>query len=140
GQSTSLRLTFSAPSGTSLAIKTATLTIHSNDSRTPVKNVTLRGLATAGQGSTLEPSLQRILDLYQIPDKVGDSNPNDVFLDDPPVTPNDEVSLRQFRKAGAGNVTIQVLGVFGVGLNPALRLGYFVAGSLARQGELCSVG
>ena len=93
GQSISLKLTFTAPSSTSLGIKTANLAITSNDPTTPVKNVELRGIATAGTGGTNEPSLQQVLNLYEIPDTVGDSNINDVFLDDPPVTPNDEVTI-----------------------------------------------
>jgi hypothetical protein len=139
GQSASLSITFSAPGSTSLNIKTAALTIQSNDPKTPAKRVDLRGLATAGTGGTLEPSLQRVLDLYQIPDDVGDSNPNDVFLDDPPVTSNDEVSLQQLKKAGPGDVTINVIGVFGVSSNPAVRFGYYEPGSPAKQTELFTI-
>jgi hypothetical protein len=139
GQSTSLKLTFSATSNTSLGVKTANLAIHSNDPDTPVKNVELRGLATAGTGGTNEPSLQRVFDLYEIPDDVGDSNPSDVFLDDPPAGPNDEVSLQQLKKAGPGDVTIQVIGVFGVSSNPAVRLGYYEPGSPAKQTELFTI-
>lgn len=139
GQSMSLKLTFTAPAGTALGVKTATLAIESDDPKTPVKNVALRGLATAGTGGELEPSLQRVLDLYQIPVNVGDSNPDDVFLNDPPTTPNDEVLLQQLRKAGSGDVVIQLLDVFGVASNPALRFGYYEPGTPAKNTELFTV-
>ncbi len=139
GQSASLKLTFTAPSSTALGIKTANLAISSNDPMTPVKNVALRGIATAGQGGTNEPSLQRILDLYQIPDNVGDSNPDDVFLDDPPITPNDELEFTQFKKAGPGNVTIQPLAVFGVASTPTLRFGTYEPGTPDATTELFDI-
>lgn len=140
GQSLSLKLTFTAPSSTSLGIHTANLAIHSDDPSTPVKNVELRGLATAGTGGTNEPSLQRILDLYQIPDNVGDSNPGDVFLDDPPVTPNNEITIQQLKKAGAGDVTIQPIAVFGVSNPATVRLGTYEPGTPGKQMELFTIG
>ena len=139
GQSVSLKLTFTAPTGTALGIKTANLAISSNDPTTPVKNVALRGIATAGEGGTNEPSLQRIMDLYQIPDNVGDSNPDDVYLDDPPITPNDELEFTQFKKAGAGNVTIQPIAVFGVASTPTLRFGTYEPGTPDATTELFDI-
>ena len=73
GQSVNVSIVFNPPSTTSAGIKTATLEIKSNDANTPTKTVSLRGLATTGTGGTNEPSLQRILDLYQIPVNVGDA-------------------------------------------------------------------
>src|SRR5207237_6275389 len=111
-------------------IRSAALQIKSNDPDTPVMTVTLRGLGTSGTGGTNEPSLQKVFDLYQIPITVGDSNPSDVYLDDPPVTPNDELTIQQFRKAGDGPVTITPLAAFGVGSStaPTPRFGYYTPG------------
>jgi hypothetical protein len=136
GESLPLKITFSAATSTALGVKTATLSI-SGDGKT--KNVRLRGLATAGTGGENEPSLQRILDLYEIPVNVGDANPADVYLGDPPATPNDEVTMQQLQKAGDGPVIIQPLAVFGVSSNPALRFGYYEPGSPSNTTELLSV-
>lgn len=135
-ESLSLKITFSAASSTSLGIKTATLTVVTS---TKTKTVALRGLATKGTGGENEPSLQRILDLYQIPDTVGDTNPDDVFLDDPPHTPNDEVPLQQLKKAGNGPVTITPLAVFGVTSTPGVRFGFYEPGSPTGLHEVFNV-
>jgi hypothetical protein len=71
------------PAGHALNDQDATLTIR-RDGKT--KTVSLRGLPTAGTGGENEPSLQRVLDLYEIPLNVGDANPSDVFIGDPPTT------------------------------------------------------
>ncbi|MEO6434450.1 MAG: hypothetical protein ABIP55_01650, partial [Tepidisphaeraceae bacterium] len=131
-----IKLTFSAPSGTALGVKAATLTISSSAN---TETATLRGLATNGIGGENEPSLQRVLDLYNFPINVGDANPSDVYIGDPPSVPNDEVFVQQLRKAGSGPVTIAPLAVFGVSSNPALRLGYYEPGSPAARTELFSV-
>ena len=136
GESLPLKITFSAPSGTALNIKTATLTINAEGK---TKTVSLRGLATSGTGGTNEPSLQRLLDLYQIPVNVGDANPDDVYLGDPPGA-SDEVLRQRFVKAGSGPVIVQPLGVFGVSANPSLRFGWYGAGSQNDRTELFTVG
>ena len=44
--------------------------------------------------------LQRVLDLYQLPINVGDSNPLDLYLDDPSMDGNDEIIASLLQKAG----------------------------------------
>src|SRR5204863_475277 len=102
--------------------------IDSNDPTTPATIINLRGLAAVGTGGAMEPSLQRILDLYQIPDNVGDSNPDDTYIDMPALQPNDEVPIQRLRRAAAGPVTITPLAVFGVKVAPTLRFGYYQPG------------
>jgi hypothetical protein len=136
GDSFPVRLTFSAPTGTALDVKTASLTIASDSGS---ETASLRGLATNGTGGANEPSLQRILDLYDFPINVGDANPDDVFIGDPPATPNDEVTIQQLKKAGSGPVTITPLAAFGVSSTPALRLGWYEAGSPSNRAELFTV-
>src|SRR5262249_22571040 len=106
GSSKSFPIGFGAKA---IGIRTATLTVKTNDPNHTKTTIALRGLGTAGTGGLLEPSLQRILDLYQIPVNVGDDNPNDTNFPVPPKTPNDEVTLQTLKKAGSGNVTIQLL-------------------------------
>src|SRR5258706_7136837 len=102
----------------SKGIKTAAATIHSDDALNPVVSVSLRGLGTTGLGGANEPSLQSILDLYQIQVNVGDDNAStnvinsNVGLQKADLL-GDEISLQKFHKAGTGNVTITPLAVFG---------------------------
>ncbi|MGB7156696.1 MAG: choice-of-anchor D domain-containing protein [Tepidisphaeraceae bacterium] len=139
GKSATIGVSFDPSGSTSLGIKTATLDITSNDPNSPLRQVRLRGLATSGEGGSNEPSLQRVLDLWQIPVNVGDSDPTTVALDNPPVTPNDEVSLQRMVKAGAGPVTIEPLAVFGLESRPAMELGYYEPGTPTERTELFSI-
>jgi hypothetical protein len=103
----------------------ATLAIHSNAANAPVLNVTLRGLGTKGLQGANEPSLQWILDTYQIPVRVGDSNPAESTLDLPAKTPNDEVVAQMFRKAGSGAVTLTPIAVFSNTASPGMIAGRY---------------
>src|SRR5688500_13333730 len=139
-----LNVVFKPTSSTTFTIKTSTVEIRSNDPDQPFIQVSLRGLPTAGTGGQLEPSLQRVLDLYQIPVNVGDANPDntDLFnLTDLLVTPNDEIDMQRLVKAGAGDVVIEPLAVFGVSSTPALRFGWYHAGTAdskeRRAGKAC---
>ena len=95
-----------AAAPTSLGIKTATLADHEQRRRRSRRStVNLRGLATAGTGGQNEPSLQRMLDLYQIPINVGDTNPANTNLfsnAEPLSSANDEVTCQRLVKAGSG--------------------------------------
>ena len=109
GSSAQLQVVFDP---TSAGPKRATLTVSGNDTAHPQQTVALRGLGTQGLGGTSEPSLQWILDTYDIPVNVGDSNPADSSL---PTTAllGDEVPMQRMIKASSGNVTIEPLAVFG---------------------------
>ena len=122
GSSVKVSVSFGA---TQLGPEGATLVVKSNATNGSTLNVTLRGLGTKGLQGANEPSLQWILDTYQIPVKVGDSTPAEGTLDDPPRTPNDEVVAQMFRKAGTGSVTITPIAVFSGEASPALTLGYY---------------
>ena len=103
----------------------AALHIVSDDPAVSAVDVTLRGLGTYGLFGSNEPSLQWILDTYQIPVKVGDSTPAESTLDFPPKIPNDEVPLQLMVKAGAGNVKVQPIAVFSNAADPAQRVGFY---------------
>ena len=143
GASVQVTLAFMAPSNAAVgSIRTASLDIKSNDADAPAVSIALRGLVTAGTGGPNEPSLQRILELWQIPTVVGDADPAtaDLYSNAVPIQgPNDEIATQRIVKAGAGLVTVQVLGVFGVSSSPALRFGWYDAGSPTGRQQLFTV-
>ena len=117
-------LVFKPPSSETAGVKTGLFTILTTSQQS--KSVRLRGIATTGLSGSNEPSLQRILDLYQIPDNVGDSNPNDDALNEPPLTPNSELNIETLVKAGAGSVTAYPIAEFAQVVNPSILFGYNV--------------
>ena len=95
GSSTTLKVAFKPPS---LDLFTATLQIASNDPDQPVMSITLRGLGTSGRSEDAEPSLHgAVLDAYQIPLAVGDSDPSTNILDGP--VRSEEVAMPLLRRA-----------------------------------------
>ncbi|HEX8521614.1 MAG TPA: choice-of-anchor D domain-containing protein [Tepidisphaeraceae bacterium] len=124
GQSVDVWVNYTA---SAIAIQTATLTVKSNDAANPLMTVALRGLGTAGTGGSNEPSLQMLMNLFQIPINVGDPTPNTYDLPATPSTPNDEVVMPIMTKAGSGSVTIELLASFGVGQSgtPTTRFGWY---------------
>ena len=118
-----------------IGIRTGNLTINSNDTSTPTKQINLRGLGTAGEGGNLEPSLQRIFDLYQMPVNVGDPTPDTTDYPAPP-TSGESIDIQKLVKAGAGNVTIEVLANFANSVSPSSRFGYYSPGDLATRTQL----
>ena len=143
GASVSVTMALLTPSNAAVgSIRTASLDIKSNDLDTPAVSIALRGLVTAGAGGQNEPSLQRILDVWGIPTNVGDADPNNTNLysdAQPLVGPNDEVAATRLVKAGAGPVTLQPLALFGVSSNPAVRFGWYDAGSPTGRQQLFTV-
>jgi fibronectin type 3 domain-containing protein len=122
-------------------IRAASLQIKTNDPDTPIITIALRGIGTSGTGGLNEPSLQQILNLYQIPINVGDSTPDETNLDNPAVSPNDELIMSTLIKEGVGPVTIEPLSVFGVGDSniPTFRFGYYTPGNKNDTTELLNV-
>jgi fibronectin type 3 domain-containing protein len=121
-----------------VGIRSGTLTITTNDANQPSKIITLRGLGTAGNGGNLEPSLQRILDLYQIPVNVGDPTPDTTDIPAPP-TSGETLNIERLVKAGTGPVTIEVLGNFANSVSPSSRFGWYSAGQLVDRKQLFTV-
>lgn len=118
----------------------ALLQIDSNDPDTPQAAVSLRGLGTKGLGGQNEPSLQWILDTYEISNNVGDSDPTTNAI--PSTTPlGDEVSLPQFQKAGTGQVTLEPIAVFAPKSSSGIvvKFGYYTSGNAASKKQLFTV-
>jgi len=140
GSSVDVVLAFNPTASTSIAIKTATLTIKSNDPTRSSLAIELRGLPTTGTGGQNEPSLQRILDLWKIKTNVGDNDASTTVYPSTPVSGSDVVNLPRLVKADTSKpVTVEVLGVMGVATNPAVRFAHYKAGSPAEQNELFTV-
>jgi len=122
GQSASLKVVF-AP--TAAAVRAATLDIASNDPDSPLVSIPLRGLGTAGQFGEAEPSLQRIMDTFQIPINVGDGNPATSLLDGPGAS--DEIAMPLLKKAGPGSVRLTLLAAFTWEFSPVADFGWYRA-------------
>ena len=114
---------------TALGPQGAVLNVASSDPANPAASVALRGLGTKGEQGDLEPSLQWILDTYQIRVRTGDSDPTESTLDVTPLDPNDEVLAPLFTKAGPGPVSIVPIAVYSNAASPALTLGYYTKSS-----------
>ncbi|QOV90008.1 hypothetical protein IPV69_01140 [Humisphaera borealis] len=138
--STSMSLAFKPPAGSTSTIRTATLTLTTNDLTKPTITVSLRGLATAGIGGQLEPSLQRIFDLYSINSRTGDSNPatTNLFSNTEVRGVNDEVTMQLLKKSGTAAVTIEPLAAFAGG-SPAGIVGWYKSGTPGTKNKLLSV-
>ena len=99
---------------TSTGPKGALLRVASNDTTAPLSDTVLRGLGTIGIGGSNEPSLQWILDTYQIQVNVGDPNPADYLLGSGSAPLGEEVIVSGFTKAESDTpVTVQPIAVFG---------------------------
>ncbi len=131
-----------AMNASSTGLKTATLTIKSNDPDQPNTIIDLRGIGTTGTGGQNEPSLQAILNLYNIPIATGDANPanTDLYNANEPLGANDEAfGMERLQKADVGPITITPLAVMGVATNPSLRFGFYEAGTGGIKTELFTV-
>ena len=139
------RLTFNVEHiADAVAISTATLTVKTNDLSAPSQTFRLRGLGTAGEGGDLEPSLQRILDLYGLPIDVADPDPDTVDYPDDTIIPgSNEVTAQLFRAAGGGPVTVELLASMGTAIDnehdATSVLGYYPDGDPAAEVELLRV-
>ena len=109
------------------------------------KFVGLNGLGKVGTGGANEPSLQYILDTYNIAVDAGDDDPSTNIFD---LTGGDtyndllgdEVDIQQFERATDGLVTIQVLGVYGPeASNPIVGFGWYESGNPGATTELFTV-
>lgn len=128
----------------SIGLKTAVINITTSDSLNSL-SVPLRGLGTAGIGSTNEPSLQALFNLFQISVSAGDDAPATNVINSNTASRKaallgDEVPLQQFRKAGPGNVVIEPLAVFGpTASNPVVGMGWYASGNRNSRQELFTV-
>ena len=88
----------------------------------------MRGLVTAGDHDNLEPSLQKIFNLYNLPIDSGETDPDNYLYPTTPSSTSDEIDAQTFTKAGTGNVTVTPIGVFTNATTPAVRMGFYTPG------------
>lgn len=130
---------------TSTGLKIGSINIRTVDSANVTARVAFRGLGTAGTGGSNEPSLQAILDLYEISTLVGDDQTSTNVINSVTTLQNapllgEELSIPAFVKAGAGAVTIEPLSVFGpTGSNPVLEMGWYPSGDSTKRTEMLTV-
>ena len=99
---------------TSVGPKGATLRIDSDDPDAAQTDINLRGLGTQGIGGSNEPSLQWILDTYEIPVNVGDSDPTNNTMPSTSSPIGQEVLAKSFTKAEFDRpVSVEPIAVFG---------------------------
>lgn len=130
--------TANAPTDRVLAAK---LNVKAAGSSTILGKIDVRGIATVGEGGNNEPSLARLVELFNLSIDVGDSTPNTTSLDIPNGADTDEIDVQRFRKASASApVEIELLSVY---LSPsdtyAGRFGYYTPGSPDTRKTLFSV-
>ena len=130
-----------APATEGVSLATLTVSADGFDAVT----AEIRGLGKDGTGGSNEPSLQYIFDAYDLNIFVGDGKATTNLIDLPTgKTYNDllgdEVGIQRFERAGAGNVTLEVLAVYGPeSANPIVGFGYYPSGDAAARTELFTV-
>jgi hypothetical protein len=87
-------------------VLTATLNVKPSGETNPTGSVAVRGLATVGEGEDREPSLSRILELFNYTINTGDATPDTTYLDIPNGATTDQITAPRFEKARNGYVTV----------------------------------
>ncbi|MDN5855559.1 MAG: choice-of-anchor D domain-containing protein, partial [Actinomycetia bacterium] len=124
GGSLELPVTFEP---TSVGVKTATVNVVTNAG---TRTVRLRGLGAAGLGGGNEPSLQRIMDTWEIPIDVGDPDPSNAQMPSTQSMIGDEVPAQLFKKASFdAPISITPIAAYGPqDDDPAIDVGWYDAG------------
>lgn len=130
----------------SIGLKSAILRVSTSDG---TQDIDLRGIGTASDssgevGGQLEPSLQRILNAFQIPVNVGDADGEGSVsfpTPRPAGTANEEVSMPRLVKAGGGPVVIETLAAyqFNNKVGPSTHFGYYTPGTPDAKTELYTI-
>jgi hypothetical protein len=133
----------------SVGVHSAILRVESTDPNQPTVDVALRGIGTASDssgevGGDKEPSLQRILNAFQIPVNAGDADGESTTsfpTPRPAGTANDEVSMPRLVKSGSGPVIVQALAAyqFNNKVGPATHFGFYMPGTPDVKTELFQI-
>jgi hypothetical protein len=134
GVSFTLQLDYTA---TAKGLDAALLDISSSDPVNPLQQVSLHGIGTTGTGGTNQPSLLRILQAYDIPTQVGETDVTNSQYPNPPAGNSQEVSMQQLVAANASlPVTINVLASFTNSEPKPYILGYYSPGDPTDKTQL----
>ncbi|MEL6147992.1 MAG: choice-of-anchor D domain-containing protein, partial [Chloroflexota bacterium] len=114
----------------SVGLFTASVGITSDAASNGIVSVELRGLGKKGFGGGDEPSLQQVLDTYDIPVNVGDDDPSTNVIHSQSAQQSaallgDEVEIQLFLPIGNGEVEIELLSVYGPNDNPVTMVGWY---------------
>lgn len=117
-------------------VLTAFLDIRPDGESAPIARIALRGVATTGEGGLAEPSLARLMDLFNYSINVGDTNPNTTLLDlNGGAT--DEILAPRFQRATDAPVTITPIAQFVTKTSTvAGRIGYYTPGLPSSRKQL----
>ena len=119
-------------------VLTAILNLTQTGASTASAALAVRGLATTGEAGDKEPSLARILELFQYDINDGDSDPNTTELTISGAT--DQVSAPRFEKASGGTVNITPVAQFVTrGSGTGGRIGIYQPGNPQDRTELFSM-
>lgn len=133
GTSATITVTY-AP--TTYSLDAASLQIASNDPANATDTVPLRGIGTNGLSGGGQPSLLRILEAYDIPTQVGETDATNPYYPEPPAGNSQEVTLQRLAKAGPGPVTITPLASFTSSGSIPFILGTYTPGNTNATSEL----
>lgn len=144
GETATIQLAFNA---TSRGPKSAILSIATNAANGALTEAVVRGLGTEGQGGSKEPSLQWVLDTYEINLNVGDDNSatnvihSNASKQRAPLL-GSEINAQRFVRADSANpVIIEPLAVFGPTTNsPVVSFGWYPAGNIGTKSMIFEVG
>ncbi|RDC66045.1 malectin domain-containing carbohydrate-binding protein [Adhaeribacter pallidiroseus] len=127
---------------TTTGVKAARIVVTSTNNA--AKEVTLKGLGTAGLSGTNEPSLQAVLDVHGFKIVVGDNDKNTNIIHSSnykaPIL-GEEVAVQQFVRAEDAPVTIKPLSVFGPQHTGGIvtAFGWYTSGDANAKNELFTV-
>jgi glucose/arabinose dehydrogenase len=139
GRPCNFTVAFAPPPDAPAGVRTATLNVVTNDRSRPRVVVELRGLVTTPDANALaaasgnpakvdaaniEPSLQRILDLYGLTVNVGDDDPTTSELPLSAVS-TDEARAPLLEKVLPDPVTIEPLACFGPASSPVMSMYWY---------------
>ena len=124
--------------------KIAVLRILSDAVNAPSYEIVLRGLGTNGTSGADEPSLQWVLDTFEIDVLVGDDDPSTNIINSDTFKQRsallgEEVPLQQFERADNANpVMVQPIAVFGPAATDGsvMRFGVYPSGNISSLTEL----
>lgn len=123
---------------------TGTITIDSNASDPTVEHI-IAGVAAVGEGGNNEPSLQRILNAYNIPVDTGDDDEATTPIHQTPSVARglrlgEQVRAQAFTKADNGQpVTMEILGGYAIDGDPIVNVGWYPDSNPGSRSQVFSV-
>lgn len=134
----SAQITMNFTASVANTIESAVLQINSSDPAGPT-TVQLHGLGTSGSFGYNEPSLANILTAFDIPTNIGVTDPSNSQYPETPAASSQEVPLETMKKAGSGEVSIQMLASFNASAAPSVIFGTYTPGQPSSTNQLFTI-